>query len=61
MEMQMQGVTIANTTYLIGESLDDGKNWTFFDASVKAMAPKDIKPDISPELKIPEKKQEVRQ
>ncbi len=61
MEMHLEGATISNTTYLIGESLDGGKNWTFFDASTKALAPKDIKPDISPELKIPEKKQEVLQ
>jgi hypothetical protein len=61
MEMQMEGVTIVNRTYLVGESSDGGKNWTFFDASLKALAPKDIKPDISPELKIPEKKQQVRQ
>jgi len=59
MEMHLEGTTISNTTYLIGESLDGGKNWTFFDASTKAMAPKDIKPDISPQLKIPEKKQQV--
>jgi hypothetical protein len=61
MEMHLEGTTISSTTYLIGESLDGGKNWTFFDASTKAMAPKDIKPDISPELKIPEKKQEIQE
>ena len=59
MEMQMEGTKILSTTYLIGESLDGGKNWTFFDASTKAMALKDIKPNISPKLKIPEKKQEI--
>ena len=59
MEMHLEGAKILSTAYLIGESLDGGKNWTFFDASTKAMAPKDIKPDISPELKIPEKKQQV--
>lgn len=61
MEMRLEGTRILSTTYLIGESLDGGKNWTFFDASTKAMAPGDIKPDISPELKIPEKKQKVLQ
>jgi uncharacterized protein YlzI (FlbEa/FlbD family) len=60
MEMQMNGTRLIKTTYLIGESLDSGKTWTFLDAST-GMAPKDLKKDISPELKIPEKKQRVEQ
>jgi len=58
MEMHLNGTKISNTTYLVGESLDGGKSWTFFDAST-GRSPKDIKADISPELKIPEKKQKV--
>jgi hypothetical protein len=59
MEMHMEGVKIKNTTYLVGESLDNGKTWTFFDASPSAMQLKDIKADISPALQIPAKKQET--
>jgi hypothetical protein len=58
--MQMNGTRLIKTTYLVGESLDSGKTWTFLDAST-GMAPKDLKKDISPELKIPEKKQRVEQ
>ncbi len=60
MEMHIEGVRILDTSYLIGESLDGGTNWTFFDASVNARVPKDIKPDISPELKIPARKREMQ-
>jgi hypothetical protein len=60
MEIHTEGTRIISTTYLVGESLDGGKNWTFFDASVSARAPKDIKPDISPELKIPAKKRDMQ-
>ena len=60
MEMQQNGITLNKTTYLIGESLDDGNTWTFFDASTKAgLLPKDIKPDVSSELKIPATKNEI--
>jgi hypothetical protein len=60
MEMHIEGVRILDTSYLIGESLDSGTNWTFFDASVNARVPKDIKPDISQELKIPARKREMQ-
>ena len=59
MEMHLEGTKITRTTYLIGESLDLGKTWTFFDASSDALPLKKIKPNISPELKIPAKKQEM--
>jgi nitrate reductase NapAB chaperone NapD len=62
MIMVLDNIRISNTSYLVGESLDDGKTWTFFDASSTGMmTPKDVKPDISPELKIPTKKQDVKQ
>lgn len=58
LKMEVEGVTLDRTTYLIGESLDKGKTWTFLDASTKSVInPKNIKPDISPELKIPAIKQ----
>lgn len=56
-QMQLEGFEVNKTTYLVGESLDKGKTWTFFDASTKTLlSPKEIKPDISPELQIPEAK-----
>ncbi len=62
MMMHLQGAEVTSTTYLVGESLDNGKNWTFFDASNSGAAdPRTIKPDLSPELNIPEKKQAVRE
>jgi hypothetical protein len=60
MEMHIEGVKISDTTYLIGESLDGGRNWTFLDASVNARAPKDIKADISSKLRIPAKKRDMQ-
>lgn len=60
MKMEQKGITLDKTTYLIGESLDNGNTWTFFDASTKTgLLPKDIKPDISDKLKIPATKNEV--
>jgi hypothetical protein len=61
MKIMMEGIDLSRTTYLIGESLDNGTNWTFLDATVKSgITPKAIKPDISGDLKIPgvEKKEE---
>jgi hypothetical protein len=57
MRLQSAGVTFSKTTYLIGESVNSGKNWTFFDVSTNSrLTPKHIKPDISKELIIPDKK-----
>ena len=54
-KMNLDGRTIDKKTYLIGESLDQGNNWTFFDASTKTgLTPEDIKPDISKELQLPQ-------
>lgn len=54
MTLGLGGNTFNKTTYLIGESLDRGSTWTFFDASTKTtLSPIDIKPNLSPELKIP--------
>ena len=62
MHMRLEGIDINTITYLVGESLDGGKNWTFFDASSNGLVtPKDIKPDISAELTIPSLKKEVKQ
>jgi hypothetical protein len=54
MEINVEGRNFNKKTYLIGQCLDGGNSWTFFDASTKTLlAPIDIKPDLSPELKIP--------
>jgi hypothetical protein len=45
----------------VGESLNGGNSWTFFDASNGGLVTaKDIKPNISPELTIPAKKQKMQ-
>jgi hypothetical protein len=60
MLMEMEGMRITSTTYLVGESAD-GKSWTFFDASNGGIIkPTDIKPNLSLELRIPEKKQDIK-
>jgi hypothetical protein len=57
----IEGLDMSRTTYLIGESLDDGKTWTFLDASVKSgVTPKGLKPDLSSELKIPATKKGIQ-
>lgn len=58
--MEMEGNRVINTSYLIGESLNQGKSWTFFDASNDGkIKPLDIKPNLSPGIKIPAKKQQT--
>lgn len=59
-KMNLNGKIIDKKTYLIGESLDQGITWTFFDATTKTgLTPKDIKPDLSNELKIPNETDKV--
>jgi hypothetical protein len=54
MKIFMEGIDLSRTTYLIGESLDNGNTWAFLDATAKSgVTPKAIKPDLSDELKIP--------
>jgi hypothetical protein len=54
MEISVEGRNFTKKTYLVGQSLNGGNSWTFFDASTKTLlAPKEIKPDLSSELKIP--------
>lgn len=59
MVMEMEGNRIKQTSYIVGESLDTGKNWTFFDASVSSLSPTKIKPDLSPQLIIPPQKKVI--
>ncbi len=61
MTMQLQGMEVSALTYLVGESLDAGKTWSFFDASNGGtISPKSIKPNISAEITIPQKKQDIK-
>ena len=61
MVMEIEKMRITSTTYLVGESLNGGKSWTFFDASGEGIIkPTDIKPNLSPEIKVPKKKQETK-
>ena len=58
--LEMMGKRITSSTYLVGESLNEGKSWTFFDASNEGrIRPLDIKPNLSPKINIPAKKQET--
>jgi len=59
-DMHIKGLHVLKTNYLVGESLDGGKTWTFLDVT-SGIPPKTLKPDISPQLKIPEKKQTVEE
>ncbi|MCW3114067.1 MAG: hypothetical protein JWR18_2463 [Segetibacter sp.] len=60
LEMEVKGSRLNKITYLIGESIDNGNTWTFFDASTKAgVLPKDIKPDLSEDLKIPAARNDI--
>ena len=58
--MELEGTRIISTSYLVGESLDKGKTWTFFDASnAGSVTPKDVKPNLSPGLNIPKKEERM--
>ena len=57
--IEWQGRRITNTSHLIGQSWDGGSFWTFFDSQNDVKAAKQIKPDISSELIIPEKMEKV--
>ncbi len=62
MLMHLQGVSVSSTTYLVGESFDNGKNWRFFDASnVGTMELKQIMPNYDSSLSIPTPKRSVKQ
>lgn len=57
--IEWDGKRITATSYMIGQSWDGGLNWTFFDSQSDTNAVKAIKPDISPEIIIPVKKEKV--
>lgn len=57
--IEWEGKRVTATSYLIGQSWDGGLNWTFFDSQSDINAVKTIKPDISPEIIIPAKKEKA--
>lgn len=57
--IEWQGQRITATSYLVGQSWDGGRFWTFFDSQSDVNAARTIKPDLSPELIIPAKKEQV--
>jgi len=62
MVFEQDGNRITSTSYLVGESLNEGKSWTFFDASNEGkIKPIDIKPNLSTQFNIPRKQQQTTQ
>ncbi len=57
--IELQGMRITTTSYMIGESWDGGLFWTFFDSQSDALAATQIKPDLSEQLIIPKKNEKV--
>ena len=54
----MDSMQISTTTYLVGESWN-GLHWTFFDSRGDRNIALTVKPDLSPELVIPRKKENL--
>lgn len=57
--VEWEGKRVTATSFLVGQSWDGGLNWTFFDSQSDSNAVNSIKPDISPDLKIPAKKEKA--
>ena len=55
--LEWQGYRTITTTHLIGESWDGGLFWTFFNSEGDMAFAKLIKPDLSDQLIIPQKKE----
>lgn len=58
-ELNIHGMKMNSTTYLVGESLDGGKGWTFFDSQGDAESARLFKPDLSERFIIPAKVRSV--
>ena len=55
--LEWQGYRTITTIHLIGESWDGGLFWTFFNSEGDVILAKLIKPDLSDQLIIPQKKE----
>ncbi|MEJ7627946.1 MAG: hypothetical protein WKF35_13855 [Ferruginibacter sp.] len=53
LDIYIQGKMVRSVSYLVGESLDNGKTWTFFDSKGDREVVKKMKPDVSDKLIIP--------
>jgi len=60
MQMELSGIRFTSTTPLIGQSLDEGKTWTFFDSKGDTATARLMLPDISPLLVLPKKVQDMQ-
>jgi hypothetical protein len=60
MQMELSGIRFTSTTPLIGQSLDEGKTWTFFDSKGDTATARLMLPDISPLLVLPQKVQDMQ-
>lgn len=59
-EITVNGNPVSSVSHLIGVSSDAGKTWKFADANTGTVEEiKSIIPDLSPNLKIPRKKQQT--
>jgi hypothetical protein len=61
LKIKVNTVTVTSTSYLVGESVNNGNTWSFFDASAETIfAPNNkVMPNLSKKLIIPAKKQQV--
>jgi len=57
--IEWEGRRISATSFLIGQSWDGGMFWTFFDSQSDRNAARTIKPDLSPDIIIPEKVEKI--
>jgi len=57
--LQWEGTRVTSTSHMIGESWDGGLFWTFFDSLNDAKNARQIKPDLSKEIIIPQKNEKV--
>jgi len=55
----MDSMQISTTTYMVGESWNGGQHWTFFDSRGDRSIALTVKPDLSPELVIPSRKEKL--
>ena len=51
--LEWQGTRLTSTSYLIGESWDNGLFWTFFDSQGDAESSRQVNANLSPDLVIP--------
>jgi hypothetical protein len=56
-EIEWEGVKVTATDYLIGESWNGGLFWSFFDSQGDRISALRIKPDLSEQLFIPNRKE----